>query len=123
MIIAHLRALLPSSHPDTKLYSFKAIHAAAFQAYLREQGTYFAMFHDGAVSNSLASLDMNSDNVGVTNAQYDDEEISRRTTLRAAIFSFIAHGYNIALLNGLEWLDTKVHISATLRKVADPYCR
>ena len=66
------------------------------------------MCHDGAVPDSLASVDTGSENADATNDWSDDEEVLRKTKLRTMIFEFIAQGYNVALVNGLEWLDTKV---------------
>ena len=71
-------------------------------------GTYFIMCHDGAISDSSAILDVETENAEATNTQSSKEEILRKTKLRNMIFAFIAQGYNAALVNGLEWLDTKV---------------
>ena len=108
VIIAHLRAHLPTACPNTGLYSFKSIRDAAFKTYLQVHGTYFIMCHDGAIFDSSTALDIETENADAKNFQSNEEEILRKTKLRSMIFTFIAQGYNAALVNGLEWLDTKV---------------
>ncbi len=66
------------------------------------------MCHDGAGREALVSLDIENDNVDATNAPSNDVEIARKTKLRTMIFDFLAQGYNAALVNGLDWVDTKV---------------
>ena len=41
-------------------------------------------------------------------AKIEEEELSRKTLFRTMICFLINHGYNVALINGLEWQDTKV---------------
>ena len=107
-MIAHLRAHLPSSHPNTMVFSFESPYDAAFKKYLQTHGTYFMMCHDGAIPNALATLDLETENAEATNIQSNKQEMLRKTKLRTMIFAFTTQGYNVALVNGLEWLDTKV---------------
>lgn len=39
------------------------------------------------------------------------QEIRRKTTFRAMIYTLIDWGYNVALINGLEFIDTKVSLA------------
>lgn len=116
MIFAHLHAHLPTACPDTKIFSFKSIQDAAFKTYLEAQNPYFIMCHDGAVQKPIACLDVENDNADATNSPGSDEETSHKTSLRTMIFDFIAQGYNAALVNGLEWVDTKVPYSSLVSK-------
>ena len=108
VIFAHLRAHLPTAFPDTKIISFVSIQDATFKAYLDSQKPYFVMCHDGAGKAASVCLDIDSDNANATSAQSNDAELSRKTRLRTMIFDFLAQGYNAALVNGLDWVDTKV---------------
>lgn len=108
VIFAHLYAHLPTASPDTKVFSFESIQDAAFKAYLKSQNPYFIMCHDGAAHETLVSLDIGSDNANAMNSSSNEEEMARKTRLRTMIFDFLAQGYNAALVNGLDWVDTKV---------------
>ena len=108
VIVAHLRARLPTAYTDVKLFNFNSLQDVAFKEYLRIHGTYFMMCHDGATANTLATLDLDTENAGATNTSSSEEETQCKIALRYMIFTFIAQGYNVALVNGLEWLDTKV---------------
>lgn len=43
--------------------------------------------------------------------QIEIQEGSRKIVFRAMICDLINRGYNIALVNGLEWQDTKVRLN------------
>ncbi|KAL8967736.1 MAG: hypothetical protein Q9183_002783 [Haloplaca sp. 2 TL-2023] len=66
------------------------------------------MTHDGAHAVPLEN------DVRITNDETQDidfirkQEFRRRLIFRATIFRFIDLGYNVALIDGLEWLDTKI---------------
>ncbi len=108
VIIAHLRAHLPDGQASVKLFTFESLHDAAFMKYLRNNGTYFIMCHDGASTMSPPILDLETENADATNILSNDQERLCKVAFRQMIYTFIAHGYNVALVNGLEWLDTKV---------------
>lgn len=66
------------------------------------------MTHDGANPTPLGKdwkvqqhQDLDADTV-------DSEELRRRLIFRTTIHSFVDQGFNIALIDGLEWMDTKV---------------
>lgn len=108
VIITHLRARLSTADTNVKLFTFYSLQDPAFRKYLHAHGTYFVMCHDGATSNSLAALDLDTENADATNVPSSEDERRCKIIFRHMIFTFIAHGYNVALVNGLEWLDTKV---------------
>lgn len=71
-------------------------------------GIYFMMCHDGATlapvstKSGVMLIDHQTEsNIGV-------QEASRKAKYRAMIYHLISLGYNIALVNGLEFVDTKV---------------
>ena len=108
IIMRHLTNHLPQSHPNIKIFTFESALDRAFQNYLTASGAYFIMTHDGA-----NTLPLNEDSQFLDSQDLDlesirGEEMQRRVTFRTTIYHFIAQGYNIALIDGLEWMDTKV---------------
>lgn len=97
---------------------FKSIHDPDFEDYLNASGVYFMLCHDGAnladVGESSPPLD--EDKIGKISV--NDEEFVRKVMFRGMIWSLIKRGYNVALINGLQWMDTKVMLSRSLS--ADP---
>ncbi|GAB7347323.1 hypothetical protein MBLNU459_g3401t1 [Dothideomycetes sp. NU459] len=98
-IMRHLQINLPATHPDIKIYVFPSIHDQAFSTYLDEAGMYFMMCHDGAISQHALQQSTPRDT---------DRENQKKTLFRSRIMSFIKSGYNVALINGLEYRDTKI---------------
>jgi hypothetical protein len=99
-IIRHLQVNLASSHPEIKVNVFDSYEGQDFLDYLQRTSLYFMMTHDGA-----SPLDRKGTHVG-----QDTQAVSKsqRLPLRRMLLSFISRGYNVALVNGLEWMDTKV---------------
>ena len=73
------------------------------------------MCHDGAnpvpSSTDLSMPRANEEEQAEVNAQ----ETSRKVAFRTMINWLINESYNVALINGLEWADTKVACGSTLR--------
>lgn len=98
-IIRHLQANLASSHPDIKVNVFETYEGQDFLDYLQRTSLYFMMTHDGA-----SAIDRKGKHVG-----HDTQSSHpQRLPLRRMLLSFLSRGYNVALVNGLEWVDTKV---------------
>ena len=91
--IRHLQAHLPMSYPSIEIHTFTHIQSSKFAEYLTASGVYFVMCHDGALPL-------------LARPQQDDEV--RRAKFRGMIYWLVARGCNVALINGLEWMDTKV---------------
>lgn len=71
-------------------------------------GVYFVMCHDGAnVAQSALDAEYASQADEARSSIYAQEK-HRRTAFRAMICYLINKGYNVALINGLEFIDTKV---------------
>lgn len=99
-IIRHLQANLAQSHPDIKVNVFDSYEGKEFLHYLEQASLYFMMTHDGA-----SPIDRKGKHVG---QDTQSAAIAQRLPLRRMLESFLSRGYNIALINGLEWMDTKV---------------
>jgi superfamily II DNA or RNA helicase len=89
-IIRHLQSNLKSD--DVQVHCFKDLYDQAFDDYLRNSAVYFLMCHDGARSHTTQDRDVSDP----------------RTQLRSIIVHFILSGYNVALINGSEFVDTKI---------------
>lgn len=111
----HLRVNLRESHPTLEIHSFTSNQDTAFRDYLNSTGVYFVMCHDGAnpgpSSTDLSMPRANEEEQAEVNAQ----ETSRKVAFRTMINWLINESYNVALINGLEWADTKVACASLLR--------
>ena len=68
------------------------------------------MCHDGASSTPFSNDAVTAgQNVKITDV--NATEASRRIIFRSFIRKLIGRGYNVALINGLEFVDTKVGLS------------
>ncbi|KAK3078234.1 hypothetical protein LTS18_008096, partial [Coniosporium uncinatum] len=94
-IMRHLQCNLPGTGPEVK--TFDSITSEAFDEYRQSTGLYFMMCHDGATLPTRSSVNMEHSDVAQNKIAY-----------RHMIQSFVRKGYNVALVNGLEWMDTKV---------------
>ena len=99
-IIRHLENNLMIDSADDMIYQFPSVLSPEFRAFLQNQGMYFIMCHDGADS----SLKRNGSTETPKSESLQDHVIANRTI----ISFFMRQGYNVALVNGLEWQDTKV---------------
>ena len=119
VIQRHLSVNLQKSYPTLGIYSFASEQDAGFAEYLKATGVYFVMCHDGASpapqSTSMSLLGASEDE----QAKVDTQESSRKVAFRMMICWLIKQGYNVALINGLEWADTKVACACSLNIFTD----
>ena len=108
VIYRHLSINLRGTHPNLKTYSFATEQDELFREYLKTSGVYFVMCHDGANSLPLSTDILSPEATKEEQAEIDIQETSRRVVLRRMICWLINGSYNVALINGLEWADTKV---------------
>ncbi|KAL8938825.1 MAG: hypothetical protein Q9216_003685 [Gyalolechia sp. 2 TL-2023] len=108
VIMRHLTLNLPNSHPAIEVFKFESALDHEFQEYLAASGAYFIMTHDGANPVPLEKDPRLLKNDGLDLEILEHEDLQRRAALRTTIFYFINHGYNVALIDGLEWMDTKI---------------
>lgn len=123
-IIQHLIAVSPEKH-ELNVYVFETFRSQAFEEHLLDSGTYVFMCHDGAmeeINKVDEASDDNDDSSGDNYQEDEDHDISFENesesiqlgpsssfiNLRLMIRWFIMHGCNIALINNLEFRDTKV---------------
>ena len=132
--LKHLQANLTPRHPTIEIHSFPSMADQAWQEYLRASGTYFVMCHDGAVSvgrapEADAEPDSSMDDSSSDESQSDEEDADgsahgqkhdaagmedasvatkKRLHARRVILNFLQQGYNVALINGLAFRDSKV---------------
>ena len=99
---------LRRSQPHIDIQTFDSMRDVSFQRYLIDTGVYFVMCHDGANVDTPTSTEASLCQIGDDLARIETQEKSRKTRLRGMIFTFLNQGYNIALINGLEFIDTKV---------------
>ena len=104
----HLEINLRESHPYLEIHSFTSEQDTAFRDYLKSTGVYFVMCHDGANPGPLSTNPSTSGVKEGESLRIDAQETSRKIAFRSMICWLINEGYNVALINGLEWADTKV---------------
>ncbi|KAL6716555.1 hypothetical protein ACLMJK_006122 [Lecanora helva] len=106
VVLRHLKINLARKHPSVHVETFTSIQDSNFHEYLHGTGVYFVMCHDGASPNQA------SDTMGARqneeSAVSKNRETLRKARFRSMILRLIIRGYNIALINGLDFIDTKV---------------
>ncbi|KAF7715746.1 Uncharacterized protein PECH_006191 [Penicillium ucsense] len=138
IIIRHLKENIPAGKSAPSVCEFSSYDSEEFASYLHTVGAYFFMCHDGAFSELfLKQCAMDSDDTNASGPEDEptDEEPSKRDTesinyaaqalqcrlgLRKMIYGFLGHGYNVALINGLEFRDTKIFAMIIERSSSDP---
>ncbi|KAL9581113.1 MAG: hypothetical protein Q9212_004097 [Teloschistes hypoglaucus] len=108
VIIRHLVVHLPSTRPAVRVHTFSSTLEPDFQEYLKASGAYFVMAHDGANPLPVDKDPRLSERPGLDLDSIEKQELQRRTKFRTTILDLINLGYNIALIDGLEWMDTKI---------------
>lgn len=71
--------------------------------------------HDGA--NPTLVSEKSSKTPDDTIQPNGNERYSKRVVFRSLIYLMINRGYNVALINGLGWMDTKVCLTKRLLAV------
>ncbi|KAF2113529.1 hypothetical protein BDV96DRAFT_577961 [Lophiotrema nucula] len=109
LIIRHLRLNIPKTNPDIKVQVFRSLDSEQFASYVEATDLYFIMCHDGASSNESRKRNaLNKTLDALAQEGHDDQELRTKVAFRKLIVWFIQRGYNAALVNGLEWRDTKI---------------
>ena len=103
IIIRHLRA----NSTKINVFRFRSIHDTMFHEYLESSSSLFAVCADGSTyrTNRAESLSLES-HASEESARTIDKGRSRR--LRGIIYQLLHLGLDIALLNGLDFQDSKV---------------
>ncbi|KAJ5340845.1 hypothetical protein N7541_009969 [Penicillium brevicompactum] len=126
-ITQHLISIQGQVSPPFQVLKFRDIRSRDFGAYLNSCGAYLFICHDGAVAATTrvayTDTDTESDvslSTDIDKGGLEDEGDTASFTaphaetsklkLRAMIHCFSDCGYNTALINSLEFLDTKVMV-------------
>lgn len=96
-------------HPSIKVHVFQSVRSPDFVDYLKSSGIYFLMCHDGANAIRTSEDPLIQSKTNAEKHEIETQESRRRVAFRALICELVRQGYNVALINGLEWLDTKVY--------------
>lgn len=116
------------TQPRLRIELFQSLHCEEFAQYLEQTGIYFIMCHDGAlpVPTEIGNIRNDSwnegdesstengigDSAGDASAGRANNDNSawyiNKAALRRMIYWFVGRGYNIALVNGIAWRDTKI---------------
>lgn len=125
ILVRHLQLHLGQQHPGHQVRVFSSIQSEDFTHYLANTGMYFLMCHDGASTSALSTKEGFNQTSGHHNPSGGDSvtkfelkvgfsgQVDNRIGFRYMIYEFIRQGYNVALLNGLEWKDSKVRLCQT----------
>ena len=108
-IIRHLSHHLPISQPSIEVHTFTSIRHHAFVHYLSTAGVYFVLCHAGALPAKASEHAI---------AAVDSTVKTKRLVFRGMIWWFVTRGFNVALVDGLEWRDTKVEPRAAWHVIA-----
>lgn len=108
-IIRHLQVNLGPVHPDIEVKVFPSTASEAFEEYLSVTDIYFILCHDGAATKDVRKRAALPD---VDAPKSEDKSLQERheqykASLRTLIYSMMQRGYSTALINGLEYEDTK----------------
>ncbi|ESZ96877.1 hypothetical protein SBOR_2742 [Sclerotinia borealis F-4128] len=87
----HLHHKLPLSHPEIVINTFPSLESQEFSSYLQLTPIHFVMSHDGAAT-----------------AKQTPSSKEAKTILRGMIWSFNCLKLNVALINRIEFRDSKV---------------
>ena len=119
----HLQFNLGQQRSGLQIRVFPSIQSEDFTHYLADTGMYFLMCHDGASTSALSTKKLGSHPIsdhhdldgGGSDAKVEcgsgsHDLVHQKIRFRYMIYEFIRQGYNVALLHGLEWRDTKVRL-------------
>ncbi|KAF4635469.1 hypothetical protein G7Y89_g2618 [Cudoniella acicularis] len=95
VIKRHLALRLPLSHSDVVINDFPSLESETFKEYLDITPIHFVMVHDGSSRAAKATLDS------------PDEKLAK-ILLRGMIWYWNSHRLNVALINQIEFRDSKV---------------
>ena len=97
-------------HPEIEVNVFTSVTSDAFAEYLAATDLYFVLIHDGAQPTILRKQTILNKKPDATEDDDNDDEEEERTKIafRQLMYWFMEQGIASALINGLEWQDTKV---------------
>ena len=109
-IIRHLQVNLRPVHPDLEVRVFPSSSSKEFEDYLNTTDIYFILCHDGASTKETqkrVALHEGMDSLQSEEKSSQKYREQYKASLRTFIYSMMQRGYSAALVNGLEFHDTK----------------
>lgn len=109
-IIRHLQVNLRPVHPDIEIKVFSSTTSEAYEEYLRTTDVYFMLCHDGASTQDVrkrAALQKDLNALSAEEKSLHERHEQYKASLRAFVYGMMQRGYSAALINGLEFEDTK----------------
>lgn len=109
-IIRHLHVNLKLVLPDIEVNVFPSVSSDAFGKYLRETDLFFILCNDGTDPRALRKRNILRKSLNALEDEiHEDQEDELRVKIafRQLIRWFMNQRYNIVLINGFEWQDTK----------------
>jgi hypothetical protein len=110
-IIRHLKVNLSDVVPEIEIHTFPSTSSNGFAEYLRNTDIYFVLCHDGASFKDVRKrmiLQKDLDSLQNEDRDLFERQQQYKSSFRTFIYSMMQRGYSAALVNGLEWRDTKV---------------
>jgi len=110
-IIRHLKVNLAEILPNIEINVFASTSSDSFAEYLRATDIYFVLCHDGAStkeSDDRKILDKSLHALKDEDQMLQGRHQQYKASFRTFIYSLMQRGYSTALINGLEWQDTKI---------------
>jgi hypothetical protein len=109
VIIRHLKLHLSKSCPDVAVHIFASLESDDFTEYLHTTPIHFVMSHDGSGRTSKAIAEVPEDEDEVSSSTPERAAgVLVKTLLRGIIWYFNTHNLNVALINRIEFQDSKV---------------
>jgi len=121
VIKRHLKLHLTKSCPDVAVHTFPSLESDDFRKYLLATPIHFVMIHDGSGRTAKAIQVVNGDDPLTSTPQHLDG-ILVKTLLRGMIWYFNIHKLNVALINRIEFQDSKLFtmiVESFLHEIAE----
>ncbi|KAJ8108297.1 hypothetical protein OPT61_g8268 [Boeremia exigua] len=109
-IIRHLQVNLRPVHPDIEVKVFSSTTSEPFEEYLRTTDLYFVLLHDGASTKDARKRGVPQKDLEPPKGEdksLQERHEQHKSSLRTLIYGMMQRGYSAALVNGLEFQDTK----------------
>ena len=106
IIKRHLAVHLPDSNLNLAVNVFPSLNSPEFQDYLRISPIHFVMTHDGS-QRSITSVPVTK-TLDTDETPVNDDDHWTKILLRGMIWAFNIHKLNVALINRIEFRDSKV---------------
>lgn len=109
-IIRHLQVNLRPVHPDIEVKVFPSTSSELYEEYLRTTDVYFILCHDGSSPQDVhkgATLQKDVELLEGEDKRLHERQGHYKASLRTLIYGMMQRGCSAALINGLEFEDTK----------------